>query len=232
MPVENLSQVINLQAGVVGGHFRGGRSGEVAYLVDGIPVNNPMSGNAGLIPENSSVREMEVISGTFNAEYGQAMSGVVNIVTQDGSSEVHGSVGANIGDYFTNHTDVFVNLDKPTLTRTNNYQFSLSGPTILDNLTFFTTGRFQDEEGYLYGKRVFNVNDVAPTFSDPNNRTVFENHNSGDGKIVSMNPYRKFSFNGKLTYSFDAFKISYSGFIESAKWKIMIILTNGLPMEL
>ncbi|MEK7818793.1 MAG: TonB-dependent receptor [Bacteroidota bacterium] len=219
MPVENLSQVINLQAGVVGGHFRGGRSGEVAYLVDGIPVNNPMSGNAGLIPENSSVREMEVISGTFNAEYGQAMSGVVNIVTQDGSSEVHGSVGANIGDYFTNHTDVFVNLDKPTLTRTNNYQFSLSGPTILDNLTFFTTGRFQDEEGYLYGKRVFNVNDVAPTFSDPNNRTVFENHNSGDGKIVSMNPYRKFSFNGKLTYSFDAFKISYSGFIESAKWK-------------
>ncbi|MBI5463483.1 MAG: carboxypeptidase-like regulatory domain-containing protein, partial [Ignavibacteriales bacterium] len=41
MPVENLSQVINLQAGVVGGHFRGGRTGEVAYLVDGIPVNNP-----------------------------------------------------------------------------------------------------------------------------------------------------------------------------------------------
>ncbi len=85
MPVENLSQVINLQAGVVGGHFRGGRSDEVAYFVDGVSVNNPISGNAGFIPENASVREMEVISGTFNAEYGQAMSGVVNIVTQDGS---------------------------------------------------------------------------------------------------------------------------------------------------
>jgi len=80
MPVENINQVINLQAGVVGGHFRGGRTGEVAYLIDGMPINNPANGNAGFTPENASIREMEVISGTFNAEYGQAMSGIVNIV--------------------------------------------------------------------------------------------------------------------------------------------------------
>ncbi|MDP1676791.1 MAG: TonB-dependent receptor [Bacteroidota bacterium] len=231
MPVENLSQVINLQAGVVGGHFRGGRSGEVAYLVDGIPVNNPMSGNAGFIPENASVREMEVISGTFNAEYGQAMSGVVNIVTQDGSSEVHGSVGAYFGDYFTNHTDVFVGLDKPIsyrtkkynypkFGRTTNYQFSLSGPMyVLDNLSFFMTGRLQDEEGYLYGKRVYKITDEVPTFPIPNDRTVYINHNTGDGAFVSMNPYQKYSFNGKFTYSFESIKLSYSGFFESAESK-------------
>ena len=34
---------------------------------------------------------MEVISGAFNAEYGQAMSGVVNIVTQEGAQAFHGS---------------------------------------------------------------------------------------------------------------------------------------------
>jgi len=220
MPVENLSQVINLQAGVVGGHFRGGRSGEVAYLVDGIPVNNPMNGNAGFIPENASVREMEVISGTFNAEYGQAMSGVVNIVTQDGSSDVHGSFGAYFGDYLTKHTDIFVNLDKLNLLRTKNYQFSLSGPTyVLDNLSFFMTGRLQDEEGYLYGKRVYKITDEAPTFPVPSDRSVYINHNTGDGAYVSMNPYKKYSFNGKFTYSFESIKFSYSGFFESAKWK-------------
>ncbi|MDP1676514.1 MAG: TonB-dependent receptor [Bacteroidota bacterium] len=220
MPVENLSQVINLQAGVVGGHFRGGRSGEVAYLVDGVTVNNPLSGEAGFIPENSSVREMEVISGTFNAEYGQALSGVVNIVTQDGSSDIHGSLGAYFGDYYTKHTDVFLNDDKLDLSRTKNYQFSLSGPTyVLDNLTFFMTGRLQDEEGYLYGKRVYNITDSIPTFPNPNNRSIYYNHNSGDGAIVPMNPYHKYSFNGKLTYSFDALKLSYSGFIESARWQ-------------
>ena len=220
MPVENLSQVINLQAGVVGGHFRGGRSGEVAYLVDGVTVNNPLSGEAGFVPENASVREMEVISGTFNAEYGQALSGVVNIVTQDGSSDIHGSLGAYFGDYYTKHTDVFLNDDKLNVSRTKNFQFSLSGPTyVSNNLSFFMTGRLQDEEGYLYGKRVYNITDSMPTFPNTNNRSIYYNHNSGDGAIVPMNPYYKYSFNGKLTYSFDALKISYSGFIENAKWK-------------
>ena len=220
MPVENLAQVINLQAGVVGGHFRGGRSGEVAYLVDGIPVNNPISGGAGLVPENSSVREMEIISGTFNAEYGQAMSGVVNIVTQDGSSNFSGSVNANLGDYLTNHSDIFLNLNKPNLTRVTNYQFSLSGPiSFIDDLTFFTTGRFQNELGYLYGKRVYNINDDVPTFPDRNDRTIYENNDNGNGEIVSMNPSQKFSFNAKISYLFSDFKISYSGFIESSKWK-------------
>jgi outer membrane receptor for ferrienterochelin and colicin len=220
MPVENLSQVINLQAGVVGGHFRGGRTGEVAYLVDGIPVNNPISGNAGLIPENASVREMEVISGTFNAEYGQAMSGVVNIVSQDGSSDLHGSFGAYFGDYITNHTDIFVNLDKLNLLRTKNYQFSLSGPTsLVDNLSFFLMGRLQDEEGYLYGKRVYNITDDVPTFPIPSDRTVYINHNTGDGAFVPMNPYQRYSANGKISYSFSSLKISYSGYFETAEWK-------------
>jgi len=220
MPVENLSQVINLQAGIVGGHFRGGRSDEVAYFVDGVSVNNPISGVAGFVPENASVREMEVISGTFNAEYGQAMSGVVNIVTQDGSSEMHGSLSAYIGDYITSHTDVFLNLNNQNLLRTKNYQFSLSGPTyLLNKLTFFMTGRLQDEEGYLYGKRVYRITDSAATFPNPNDRSIFINHNTGDGAIVPMNPYRKYSFNGKLTYYLGAFKLSYSGFIENAKWQ-------------
>ena len=42
LPVENLSEVVNLQAGVIEGHFRGGRSNEVLYLVNGISVNDVM----------------------------------------------------------------------------------------------------------------------------------------------------------------------------------------------
>ncbi len=219
MPVENISQVINLQAGVVDGHFRGGRGGEVAYLVDGIPINNPLNGGAGLTPENSSIREMEVISGTFNAEYGQAMSGVVNIVTQDGSPEFHGNVGFYFGDYYSKHSNLFYNLDKLNLLRTKNYQFSLSGPTLVaDNLTFFLTGRYQDEQGYLYGKRVYNINDEEPTVLDQTNN-IFINHNTGDGKYIPMNPFNKYSFSGKIAYSYDAIKITYGGFWEKGKSK-------------
>ncbi len=57
-----------------------------------------------------SDRQMEVISGTFNAEYGQALSGVVNIVTQSGSDKFEAYVTGYVGSYFTNHSDIFKNL--------------------------------------------------------------------------------------------------------------------------
>ncbi|MEW6509845.1 MAG: TonB-dependent receptor [Bacteroidota bacterium] len=199
MPVENISQVINLQAGVIDGHFRGGRSNEVLYLIDGVSVTDPYNGGLGLTVENASVRQMEVISGTFNAEYGQVMSGVVNIVTQEGSPELHGSLSAYVGDFFTGHKETFPRLDAYGVPRTRNAQFTLSGPTYLvDGLTFFLTGRSLDQEGYLYGTRVYRTTDnnpYAPT---------------GDGAPVSMNPGRRLSGTGKLTYGLAGTKISIS----------------------
>ncbi len=199
MPVENVQQVINLQAGVVGGHFRGGRTGEVGYLIDGLSINNPANGNVGLTLENASVREMEVISGSFNAEYGQAMSGIVNIVTQDGGSQLHGSFSSYFGDYYTNHSDVFQNLDKLNVSRSKNYQASLNGPTPLsDHLTFFLTGRYYDDEGYLYGRRLFNVSDnITPMFDSNGNqiRTTDPSLDVPDGFVRGED--------GNL-YSFDA----------------------------
>ncbi len=44
LPVENFGQVLGLQAGVVDGHFRGGRIGEVGYWVDGMPVTDVFDG--------------------------------------------------------------------------------------------------------------------------------------------------------------------------------------------
>src|SRR5206468_3507851 len=41
LPVQDLDDIVNLQAGVVDGHFRGGRKGEVQYQVHGSTVNNP-----------------------------------------------------------------------------------------------------------------------------------------------------------------------------------------------
>jgi outer membrane receptor protein involved in Fe transport len=212
MPVENISQVINLQAGVVNGHFRGGRSGEVAYLVDGVSVTDAFNGGFGIQLENSSIREMEVISGTFNAEYGQAMSGVVNIVTQDGSSKFGMNASAYVGNYYTNHTDVFRNLNKFASIKTRDFQLSLSGPMgIVDNLSYFVTARYYKEDGYLFGKRVYLVTDDAP-LNNPADPTQFFDTHSGDGANVAMNPYEKKSLNGKITYTMKQFKFSYSYF--------------------
>lgn len=222
MPVESVGQIINLQAGVVGGHFRGGRSNEVAYLVDGMPVTDAFNGSLPLQVETLSIREMEIISGTFNAEYGQAMSGVVNIVTEDGSQTFHGSISAYIGDYVTTHTNIFPNVGKLTSFRTKDYQFSLSGPSvILKHLTFFTTGRYYYNYGYLYGKRDYNVSDKSPyelkdangnPILDKNNNPIYIITHTGDGAFVPMNPTERYSLNGKLTYIVPKLKVAYSVF--------------------
>lgn len=208
MPVDNIDRVINLQAGVVDGHFRGGRSNEVSYLIDGVPVTDVFSGDNSVTVENSSVRELEVISGTFNAEYGQALSGVVNIVTKEGSSKYEGFASAYIGSYYSNHSNIFQNLDKLRADGIEDFQFNLSGPTlILNGLNFFITGRYLNDDGYYYGKRVYNTYDSNPFLP------------TGDGEAVLMDTERKYSFNGKLTYSLPDIKFSYSLFWDDSKNK-------------
>ena len=90
LPVEEFEDILSLQAGVVssGGeiHVRGGRGGEISYMVDGITVTDPYDSGIAVEIENNAIQELQFISGTFNAEYGQAMSGIVNIVTKDGNS--------------------------------------------------------------------------------------------------------------------------------------------------
>lgn len=205
IPVENIQQVVNLQAGVMAGHFRGGRLGEVAYLVDGISVTDAFNGAISVEVENSSVRQLEVISGTFNAEYGQALSGIVNIVTKEGSpTKFEGSVSGFVGNYIAGDSELFPNADKLSLDGPKDIQFSISGPTkLIPNLTFFMTGRYFEEEGYLYGRRIYNIGDVSPFFP------------TGDGQYVGMNPYEKKSFNGKLTYTIPNWKFSYSLFFDN-----------------
>ncbi len=222
IPTEDLGQVVNIQAGVVGGHFRGGRSNEVAYLVDGVTVTDPFNGQRSLQIENSSISQMEVISGTFNAEYGQAMSGVVNVVTPEGASEYHGSISVYTGDYVTSHTEVFRNTGSLTNLRTRNAQFSVDGPVpMVSGLSFFATGRYFRDEGYLWGKRVYNVTDTSPyilrdfqgaPILDANGNQIYILTHTGDGADVAMNPYRRKSFNGKLSYAFPGWKFAYSLF--------------------
>ncbi len=99
LPVQSLSDVVNLQAGVVDGHFRGGRLGEVQYQVDGVSVNNPYDNSSTLQLDRSVIEEVQIISGTFDAKYGQAMSGVVNTVLKSGSQKFEWSGEVYGGDF-------------------------------------------------------------------------------------------------------------------------------------
>jgi outer membrane receptor for ferrienterochelin and colicin len=95
LPVSSVNDLLSLQAGVVddnGLHVRGGRSGELAYLVDGHRVEDPLFGGNPTDINNEAIQQMELLTGTFNAEYGNAMSGIVNIVTKENFGDITGRV--------------------------------------------------------------------------------------------------------------------------------------------
>lgn len=74
-------------------HIRGGRGGEILYMVDGMPVTHPIYGGRDVLDLNVvDVESIELLTGAFNAEYGQAQSGVINITTRTGSDNFMGGI--------------------------------------------------------------------------------------------------------------------------------------------
>ena len=94
---KNITDIVASQVGVVKSddeiHIRGGRTYENAFLLDGISVQDPLSGTGfGLRLSTDAIQEIEIITGGFNAEYGQAMSGIVDVKTKEGGKDFHGSL--------------------------------------------------------------------------------------------------------------------------------------------
>jgi outer membrane receptor protein involved in Fe transport len=192
LPVQSLNEIVNLQAGVIDGHFRGGRIGEVQYQVDGVTVNNPFDNSSILNLDRSVIEEVQVISGTFDAKYGQAMSGVVNTVLKTGTDKFDVSLESYIGDYYTTDTERYPNVDKLRPLTIQNYQVSISGPVGFPNTTFFVNGRKYLNDGYLYGIRRF-------TPFDRNNFETRAFNPTGDGQLVSMNTTDEWDGQFKIT---------------------------------
>ncbi len=246
MPVTNTNEVIELQAGVVDGHFRGGRGGEVVYMLDGIAIQDVYDNTQSTQVNQSAVEELQVITGSFNAEYGQAMSGVVNLVTKEGGNEYHGSFSAQMGDFFSNNSEEFDNITDINPAGIMNFEGSLNGPVPLTNekLKFFANARYQSSDGWIYGRRKFEI-DFVDTYIDmiiererlglfgredwddstkwndaispaENYVNMLELYGLDDNEPVSMNDDENIYLFGKLSYQLTpTMKVNYTSLFEN-----------------
>jgi outer membrane receptor protein involved in Fe transport len=190
MPVQTVQDILTTKAGFTTDangdlHVRGGRTGELAFMVDGVKLEDPLYGEYSETFNKDAVNEMVIISGTFNAEYGDAMSGIVNITTKDGGDAFHGRIEytspmINNSPYRTSNPfpgveDEAEYVEKSVYDRSDVYipgtlRASLEGP-IIPNLTFFLSGFVNNEDSYLphgyklgrdgFGKLTYLV---SPTF--------------------------------------------------------------------
>ncbi|MGB5849575.1 MAG: TonB-dependent receptor [Ignavibacteriaceae bacterium] len=192
LPLEDIGSVVDLQAGVINGHFRGGRINEVQYLIDGVSANDVFTGEPSMEAQVNSVQEVQVLTGTFNAEYGDALSGVVNQITKLPDEKYNFTFSGYTGDYVSNRTEVYDNIGSITPTGIYNLMGTFSGPVpgTSNILSFFISGRYFRDDGYIYGERVFNPSDVSDfSANDPADWIVVS---TGDGAFVPL------AFNDKL----------------------------------
>lgn len=192
MPVQELQDVVNLQAGVVDGHFRGGRIGEVQYQINGVTVNNSYDNSSSLKLDRSLLQEVQVISGTFDAEYGQAMSGVVNVVLKSGTDRFNWSGETFVSDYLYTSGERRHQTDKFRPLAMQNYQFSLSGPTFLPKTYFIASARRYVDDGFIFGERRF-----LPTDRADFEKKIFTP--SGDNEKVPLYQNREWSGLAKIS---------------------------------
>lgn len=87
LPVSSVASVVGLQAGVQGLSVRGSGSDEITFQVNGLTLRDERNNSPYATIPLSSVQEVQVQTGGFNAEYGNVRSGVVNVVTKEGDRD-------------------------------------------------------------------------------------------------------------------------------------------------
>ncbi len=131
LPVDDVTQIITLQPGVVAGvgkgfSIRGGRSGEEAVYIDGVLIRNFNAGMSNLEVGVNSLSEVDVLTGGFSAEYGEAQSGIINYVTRSGGRRWNGALSLQTDEL----------MPKEWSQGLNRAEFSFGGP-LMGNLGLF-----------------------------------------------------------------------------------------------
>ena len=153
----------NNPGGGVGGYSVNGASGsENSFIIDGVEVSNVR--NAALGRESAIpfefIREVQVKSAGFEAEFGGATGGVVNVTTKSGTNDFHGQASFEFTNAGLNsNVRGFWQLQATDNSkaeffrqREDNYRsffpiLELSGPVIKDRLNFFAA--YAPELNYL-----------------------------------------------------------------------------------
>jgi hypothetical protein len=120
----------------------GARSNQNVYLLDGM-TNSDLSGNAqgasGAYAGAETVKEFQIITNNYSAEYRSQAGAIISAVTKSGTNAFHGSVFEFLRNDNFDATNFFANAsgsEKPEFKR-NQFGGAIGGPIIRDRTFFF-----------------------------------------------------------------------------------------------
>jgi len=144
LPVHDIADAVSDAAGVVNEngeiHVRGGRAREVKWYIDDIAITDPASGLMSLEVSMSALTGYELLSGGFDAEYGNVQSGVINLETKEGGRSFSGEVTYMTDDYGAPER-TFDNFDLLGI--------GFGGPIWTEKLRYYVSGQASFTDGYI-----------------------------------------------------------------------------------
>jgi len=203
MPAEDMTRVLALQSnisiltntpyaksgynirGIEDIRMRGGRNNEVGLYIDGMKVQNPLFGGFATRINNNAINQMTVAAGGFSPEYGNALSGVINISTREGGQQLSGQL-----EYGTS-VPFGVEALATAEGKARNYQdfqFSLNGPVpFTRRVTFFFSTELSTQAGtvYEFDNITWNDHPLVKSGQLPTSEVLFQDFIE-DGKMDSI----------------------------------------------
>lgn len=208
-------------------HMRGGRNAEVAFMIDGMQVTNLVFGGQAATVSPFSLSEMVVMAGGMSAEFGNAMSGVVNMVTREGGRQLDANIEVLSSE--------FSGAEQDDIRDESSFQGYLGGPVpLLNKMTFFLSGSLSGSRDYTVKKDDIvydlNVDPMDETTRNPAIDYYDMPEDWADYDFATHNPYAQreevTGYNWRI-YPTDMYA-GYLGFGFSNNWSGMGNLTYKL----
>ncbi len=174
----------------VGFNLNGQRASGTEVLLDGAENINLFDTTIGLLVPQDAMQEFRVITNNFDAQYGRASGGVVNVTTKSGSNNLHGSLWEynRLSAYTANtYANVANGVDKGKYTR-NQFGAAVGGPVIKDKLFFFASAEWLRVRGLAPLEAVVPDPSILTPSSPlaPNVKNIFNTLGFANGKMPTV----------------------------------------------
>jgi len=221
LPVRDADEIVALQTGAVrvgnNLHIRGGRLEEVAYYVDGVyQVNdfNRISRPQSAEVSSQALEELSFQAGGFDAEYGSATAGLINMSTKTGGRSFNISGEAATDEFLSREDKGFLNTYSYGQNIVN---MSVNGP-IMQDLTFYANAEYR----YNYDRRTTSGSHPESVYLgdlDSNGYATYDEY-----EVVSkygplpFNSESKLLATGNILYAKKNFRLKVGGNIAQNTW--------------
>ena len=158
-----------IAGGEVGVSIGGGTGNENNFIIDGVNTTDPNLGLVGTELSPYLIKEITIMTGGYQAEYGRATGGVVSIVTKSGSNQFHGGLYGTWQPFQLEQRGV-ARLGEALATRVRgnagsfDLGFDLGGPILRDHIWFYL--------GFVHTSTLINIQrrgrmQIADGFGQP-----------------------------------------------------------------